>query len=123
MNGTEFPNLLWEPGVTEVAYLRIANAGTLALKYQLGINIVSETEGKTKTGDPIKLSDYIQFGVVENVNGENGKYATREAAVADVTGAKKLNAGYTKSNALYPANNIPTDVEGAASEIYLALVV
>ena len=38
-------NTLWEPGVTEVAYLRVANAGTLALKYQLGINIVSETAG------------------------------------------------------------------------------
>jgi len=29
---------LWEPGHTEVAYLKIKNAGSLALKYQLGIN-------------------------------------------------------------------------------------
>ena len=52
-------NTLWEPGVTEVAYLRVANVGSLALKYQLGINIVSETEGKNAAGENFKLSDYI----------------------------------------------------------------
>ena len=55
-NGTEWvdvdgksdilTNELWEPGVTEVAYLRVANAGSLALQYQLGINIVDEVAGK-----------------------------------------------------------------------------
>ena len=116
-------NTLWEPGVTEVAYLRVANAGSLALKYQLGINIVSETKGVNVAGEEFKLSDYIMFGVVEDVNGKTGAYATREAAVAAVTGAKKLNAGYTKASKLYPENNIPADVEGAVSELYLALVV
>ena len=33
-------NELWEPGVTEVAYLRVANAGSLALKYRFGVTIV-----------------------------------------------------------------------------------
>ena len=60
-NGTEWAdvkaasdiltNTLWEPGVTEVAYLRVANAGSLAFKYQLSINIVSETAGKNVAGD------------------------------------------------------------------------
>ena len=105
-------NQLWEPGVTEVAYLRIANAGSLALKYQLGINIVSETEGENKDGDPFKLSDYIQFGVVENVNGETAAYATREAAVAAVSESKKISAGYDKATSMV-----------AGEELYLALVV
>ena len=113
-------NTLWEPGVTEVAYLRVANAGSLALKYQLGINIVSETLGKTKDDAEIKLSDHIKFGIVENVNGETGAYANREAAVAALTEVKALNAGYTKSNTLYPDGKAP---EGASDELYLALVV
>ena len=116
-------NTLWEPGVVEVAYLRVANAGSLALKYQLGINIVSETAGTNAAGEELLLSDYIQFGVVENVNGETGAYADREAAVNAVSVAKKISAGYTKPGTLYPVNNIPTDVEGAVSELYLALVV
>ena len=105
-------NTLWEPGTTEVAYFRIANAGSLALKYQFGINIVSETAGKNVAGETFKLSDYIKFGVVENVNGETGKYATREAAVAAVTNAQKISAGYTKAASM-----------GAGDELYLALVV
>ena len=105
-------NTLWEPGVTEVAYLRVANAGSLALKYQLGINIVSETEGVNVAGAPFKLSDYIYFGVVENVNGQTDAYANREAAVAAVTGAKKISAGYTKAESMI-----------ADQELYLALVV
>ena len=36
-----FENELWEPGHTEVVYLRLSNLGSLALKYQLGINVVS----------------------------------------------------------------------------------
>ena len=111
-------NLLWEPGVTEVAYLRVANAGSLALKYQLGINIVSETEGtrvnkETGNDEQFKLSGYIQFGVVENVNGETGAYANREAAIAAVTDAKKISAGYTKA----------TSMTADADDLYLALVV
>ena len=105
-------NTLWEPGVTEVAYLRVANVGSLALKYQLGINIVSETEGKNVAGETFKLSDYIEFGVIENVNGEVGAYATREAAAAAVTEAKKISEGYTK-----------TDAMTSGQELYLALVV
>ena len=35
-------NALWEPGHVEYVVLRISNAGSLALKYKLGINIVNE---------------------------------------------------------------------------------
>ena len=105
-------NTLWEPGVTEVAYLRVANAGSLALKYQLGINIVSEIAGVNAAGETFKLSDYIQFGVVENVNGKTGAYATREDAVKAVSAAKKISAGYTKAASMT-----------AGQELYFALVV
>ena len=122
-NGTEWvdvedksdilTNDLWEPGVTEVAYFRLANVGSLALKYQFGINIQSEKAGVNQAGEEFNLSDYIQFGVVENVNGENGAYDTRDDAIAALTDAKPLNAGYTKANSML----------ADAEELYLALVV
>ena len=105
-------NTLFEPGVVEIAYLRVANAGSLALKYQLGINIVSETAGVNKDGNPFLLSDYIQFGVVEGVNGETNAYANREDAVDAVAEAKKISAGYTKADSM-----------ASGDELYLALVV
>ena len=105
-------NTLWEPGVVEVAYLRVANAGSLALKYQLGINIDSETPGVNVAGEEFLLSDYIMFGVVEDVNGKTGAYDNRNDAVQAATGAKKISAGYTK------ASHLAVD-----EELYLALVV
>ena len=108
-------NTLWEPGVTEVAYLRVANAGSLALKYQMGINIVSEKAGKNAAGETFKLSDYIMFGVKAisaDADKKPATYDTREDAVAAVTGAKKISAGYTKADSMT-----------AGQELYLALVV
>ena len=62
-------NELWEPGVTEVAYLRVANAGSLALKYQLGINIRSEEKGVNLVGtvSAWKDVDYIEGTVLPEV--------------------------------------------------------
>ena len=92
-----FTNNLWEPGHTEVVYLKLSNLGSLALKYQLAISVLSETEGTNMAGDPFKLSDYIQMGVVEGVNGETNAYADREAAVDAVKDASGIiGAGYAK---------------------------
>ena len=51
---------LFEPGHTRVVELKIENAGNLALKYKIGMNVVSETEGTNKAGDPYKLSNYLK---------------------------------------------------------------
>lgn len=51
---------LFEPGHTRVVELRITNAGNLALKYKIGMNVVSETAGTNKSGNPYKLSDYLK---------------------------------------------------------------
>ena len=51
---------LFEPGHTRVVELKIENAGNLALKYKIGMNVVSETVGTNKAGNPYKLSDYLK---------------------------------------------------------------
>ena len=51
---------LFEPGHTRVVELKIKNAGNLALKYKIGMNVVSETAGTNKAGNPYKLSDYLK---------------------------------------------------------------
>ena len=105
-----FTDELWEPGHTDVVYLKLTNKGTLALNYQLGINIASETEGTNVAGNAFKLSDYIQFGVVED---QSTKFADRAAAVDAVKGSsKKLNEGYSKANEMLPG-----------AEAYMAVVV
>ena len=87
----------WEPGHTEVAYLEIANAGSLALKYQLAVNVFNETLGKTKDGAEIKLSDYLVFTVKEINANEVGTYDRKEAKefAGTSTGLKAYKSEYT----------------------------
>lgn len=86
--------ILWEPGAASVVYLKIKNAGTLALKYNLGINIVNELAGTNELGNPFTLSNYIKFSVVE-LNANDSKYETREEAIAAITTSNTIKDGYT----------------------------
>ncbi len=68
-----FQKGLWEPGHTEVVALRVKNNGTLALKYNANMNIVSETIGKTKDSKDIKLSDILTVSTLtQQAYDENG---------------------------------------------------
>lgn len=103
---------LWEPGYTQVVYLKVSNKGSLALKYSLGVNVYEETPGVNQEGDSFKLSDYIYYGVEEDVT---AKYADRAAAVAAVKdGSEKLSVAYTKAGSLLAkaesAQEYPSDV-------------
>ena len=89
-------NTLWEPGHTEVVKLKLSNLGTLALKYQFGINVAAEITSENVFGQPLKLSDYIYFGVIE---GEQN-YTRAEAVKAVENSAVKLNTAYTANETL-----------------------
>ena len=114
---------LWEPGHTEVVYLRVLNVGTLALEYSLGVKIADEIYGKNVAGEELKLSDYIEFDAVENK--QNPPYGSREEARQAVAADNKtqparLGKGYFhKGGDLYPVGN----PDGKISEEYVCLVV
>ena len=103
---------LWEPGHTEVAYLKVENVGNLALKYQLSVNVANEVSGTNVNGDTIKLSNYIKMGVVEN---RSTSFADRNAARAAVTDAGNI-ATYTKTGSI-AAND--TNAQYVALVVYM----
>ena len=76
---------VWEPGRTEVVYLRVKNAGTLALKYTVGMYNINEGKGKNVAGEYYYLSDYVKLGAVETT----AAYADREAAINAVNAEAK----------------------------------
>ncbi len=76
---------LWEPGRTEIVYLRVKNAGTLALKYNLGIYNLNEGRGKNVAGNYYYLSNFVKLGAVE----ATGAYADRDAAIDAVNAEAK----------------------------------
>ena len=81
-------NTLWEPGHTEVVYLKVKNAGTLALKYQLAINVAAEKKGKNVFDEMFSLSDYIQYTVVTDYQ---NKFENREDALKVIEDALKAD--------------------------------
>ena len=101
-------NALWEPGHVEFAVLNVKNTGSLALKYKLGINIVSETGSTNVNGDTFNLSDYIKFAVIEGDATENGIERAALVAAAENAGSKLINEGYSKENNLNETNDADT---------------
>ena len=56
-------NALFEPGYTEVVFLRVANAGNLAFKYNLALSVEDSVIGKSVLGNDIELSKYLDMGI------------------------------------------------------------
>lgn len=75
------PDALWEPGHAEIVYLKVKNAGTLALKYNFNMNIASQTIATNVANEKFKLSDYLKYGFAPNVD---AVYADRGDAIAAV---------------------------------------
>ena len=76
---------LWEPGKTQVAYLAVRNAGNLALKYNIVLNI--EDKG---------LASALQYVIVPQgkLTGENQTFTDTVAAWSEIgSGAEQLKAG------------------------------
>ena len=85
-------NALWEPGYTQIVYLKVKNDGNLALTYAMQITPVRETVGINVDGEEFKLSDYIKFGwTTFTVDGDGAPVALdREAAQTGVGDGAQL---------------------------------
>ena len=103
---------LWEPGHTEVAYLKVVNNGTLALKYHFMVDAASEVIGKSVLGNDIKLSEILKFAATEPSEAAPTAYTRESAQAAAETSTGNLLGYATKTETLAP---------GAAH--YIALVV
>ena len=109
---------LWEPGHTEVVYLKVINQGNLTLKYRLNtINTFEYQYAKNSNGNQILLSKYLKIGIADGKNAAEGVYATREEAIAAAADNLVSYDSCTKDNTLLPAT---TDSESAD---YFAFVV
>lgn len=95
-------NALWEPGYTEVVYLKVKNAGSLALKYWLDVQVFTETPSINQAGEEFYLSNFIKYGVVtltEDADGNAAPFKDRDAAHdAVVQKATWINAPFMQKD-------------------------
>ena len=105
---------VWEPGRTEIVYLRVKNAGTLALKYTLGIYNLYNSTGKNVLGNKYRLSDYVKLGAAE----ADAAYADRAAAINAVDADAKLISDIDNSG-MTGASLEPNDTKIYALVLYM----
>jgi predicted ribosomally synthesized peptide with SipW-like signal peptide len=74
-----FQNDLWEPGHTEVVALKVTNAGSLALKYSVNMNILNETFGENAAGEDIVLSEILTVGTLVQEANQIGEISVQLA--------------------------------------------
>lgn len=114
---------LWEPGFTEVVYLKVSNVGSLALKYALEVTVADEKQGTNQAGEKFSLSQYIKYDVVKYTAEE--PYENRDAAVAAVPNAVALKTGIPAiSNvSLEPKTENTIDSDVLALVVYMPTTV
>ena len=82
-------NALWEPGYTQVVYLKIVNAGNLALKYEAGFSKnYTSNRGKNVNGDWYRVDNYLKIGTAETAT----KFANREDVWSAISATEKTLA-------------------------------
>ena len=82
-------NALWEPGYTQVVYLKIENAGKLALKYEVGFSKnYTSNRGKNVNGDWYRVDNYLKIGTAEATT----KFANREDVWSAIAATEKTLA-------------------------------
>lgn len=71
----------YEPGYTEAVWLKVENIGSLAFRYNLAINVLSEKAGVNRDGKSFKLSDYLEVKYLNatSTDMETDFYTTRES--------------------------------------------
>ena len=82
-------NALWEPGYTQVVYLKDVNAGKLALKYEAGFSKnYTSNKGKNVNGDWYRVDNYLKIGTAETTT----KFANREDVWSAIAATEKTLA-------------------------------
>ena len=95
---------LWEPGHVEYVVLKVSNAGSLALKYKLGVNIANEVGSTNVYNNAFNLSDYIRFAVLDG----DKSSLNRDAMVTAATDSKLIKEGYSAEDHLLAGEKIVT---------------
>ena len=103
---------LYEPGFTQIAYIRVKNNGDIPFEWKTAISVYDYIPGINVFGTSFNLQDHLKFGVA---------IADSEAQMDSLVATRTL----ASSLATEPLNNYSTSAAYLApdGEAYIALVV
>ncbi len=91
----------WEPGHTDVAYLKVENKGSLALKYTFTVYVSEEIKGMSSLGTELRLSEFLKYDIVDITSTQF--FGDREEALSYAEGAQSL-ASETITGSMLPGD-------------------
>lgn len=83
---------LYEPGYTQVVYLKIDNVGNVAFNYKVAVTIENFTNGENAWGKEIYLPNYLRYGVVFGKTEAEVQQQVRDRLTAKTHAAKEWGA-------------------------------
>ena len=85
---------LYEPGYTQMVYLKIENAGDIDFEYDMSVipNLSTLVIGKNENGGSIDLTDHLKFGLVFDDTEEGLLEKTSDRDLARTYATKKLSS-------------------------------
>ncbi|MBR2615882.1 MAG: hypothetical protein IKC69_04320 [Clostridia bacterium] len=103
---------LYEPGYTQVVYLRVDNKGEVPFDFKTAVSVVDYTVATNVFGQQFNLQDYLLFGLADAKTEAEMDALVDTREKADAIATTKLN-------------NYSTDAAelGAGESVYFALVV
>jgi len=112
-----YDEALYEPGYTQVVYLKIDNHGDVDFNYKVSVTVEDFTNGKNAWGEDIYLPNYLRYGVV---------FAESEAELGDMVKDRLSSRDYAKKawGSLGTwSENSPYTFEAEDASHYAALIV
>lgn len=91
---------LYEPGYTEIVYLKIKNNGEVPFNWQTAVSVYKFTEGINYFGDTFNLQDHLLFGIVEGKTFEELKEKVKTRELCRKIAVEELNYYSTTSTVL-----------------------
>lgn len=105
---------LYEPGYTQVVYLKIDNNGDVDFNYKMSVTVTDFTNGKNAWGEDIYLPNYLRYGVV---------FAESETQLREMV-KDRLNSRTHAENNLGTWSEVsPYTFEAGEESHYAALIV
>lgn len=114
---------LYEPGYTQVVYLKVKNNGTRAFNVYTAINVNGYTTATNVFGQPFSLQDYLRFGITISSTEDQMKNSVANREIATLLANMPLHNYHTDTVKLNPNQeqfialvvHMPKDVTNVAN--------